>query len=121
MGGAIDFETGGSGTTFTVTLPLAAPLADPSSGDADPLPSRRPRPKIAIITADAFDEDRRACMEAGCDDFLAKPLTPRGLSELLARLARLRTAEGDDHDDRDHGGDAGPDLDARPTQIAAST
>jgi CheY-like chemotaxis protein len=43
---------------------------------------------IAALTADAFDETRRACLRAGMDDFLAKPLDPEALRGLLARLVR---------------------------------
>lgn len=71
---------------------------------------------IAIISADAFDDDRRACLDAGCDDFLAKPLTPSGLHDLLTRLARLRAAgpgPGDEAESVD------PRIDARPAPLAA--
>jgi len=42
---------------------------------------------IVALTADAFDEDRRACMAAGMDDFLVKPLTQAALRDVLVRWA----------------------------------
>ena len=44
------------------------------------------RPDLIIIaqTACAFTEDRDKCFEAGCDDYLAKPIEPK---ELLDKIA----------------------------------
>ena len=43
------------------------------------------RTPIVALTADAFEEDRRACLEAGMDDFLTKPLKPAVLQAMLRR------------------------------------
>lgn len=43
------------------------------------------RTPIAALTADAFEDIRRACLEAGMDDFLTKPLDPSALRALLGR------------------------------------
>jgi CheY-like chemotaxis protein len=40
---------------------------------------------IVALTADAFDEDRRRCLDAGMDDFLVKPLEPMALRAVLSR------------------------------------
>ena len=40
---------------------------------------------IVALTADAFDEDRRACLTAGMTDFLVKPLTHAALRDVLTR------------------------------------
>ena len=43
---------------------------------------------VVAMTADAFDDDRRACLEAGMDDFLAKPLAQSALRAVLRRWTR---------------------------------
>jgi len=44
---------------------------------------------VIAMTANAFDEDRQRCREAGMDDFISKPVDPATLYRLLLRwLAR---------------------------------
>ncbi len=45
-----------------------------------------PRIPIVALTANVFEADRQACLEAGMDDFIAKPLRK---DDLLATIARL--------------------------------
>ena len=45
---------------------------------------------IVALTADAFEDDRRACLAAGMDDFLAKPLEVGALRAVLSKWTRAR-------------------------------
>jgi CheY-like chemotaxis protein len=42
-------------------------------------------PPIVAVTANAFEEDRRLCLEAGMDDYLAKPFEREDLHRVLER------------------------------------
>ena len=44
------------------------------------------RTPIIALTANAFDEDRNACVEAGMDGFLPKPLDRERLEATLATV-----------------------------------
>jgi CheY-like chemotaxis protein len=49
--------------------------------------SGKPRTSIIALTANAFDEDREACLAAGMDGFLVKPLQRERLIDTLASLS----------------------------------
>ena len=50
----------------------------------------RPRVPIAAMTANAMQGDREACLEAGMDDYLAKPIRADDLAAMLGRLVPAR-------------------------------
>jgi two-component system, sensor histidine kinase len=43
---------------------------------------------IVALTAYAYPEERRRCIDAGCDDHLAKPIKRNELLELISSLAK---------------------------------
>jgi len=52
---------------------------------------------VVALTANAFEDDRRACLEAGMDDFLVKPLSLDALRGALARWTGAGWTRGQRH------------------------
>jgi len=48
---------------------------------------------IVALTAHAMSTDRSRCLEAGCDDYLSKPIDRAKLIEVVARFAGERKAD----------------------------
>ena len=62
------------------------------------LPGYRETPILAM-TANAFAEDRAHCLEAGMNDFIAKPFNPEALYAILLRWLERRSSYSNDRRD----------------------
>jgi len=80
-------EAAQSGVFDLILMDLRMPGLDGRAATRA-LRARGCRTPIIALTADAFEEDRRACLAAGMDDFLAKPLEPAVLRAMLRRWTR---------------------------------
>ncbi|HEY9625963.1 MAG TPA: ATP-binding protein [Coleofasciculaceae cyanobacterium] len=60
-------------------------LEEQSVNFAEVKPQNQPTTKIVALTAYAFEEDRTASLQAGCDDYMAKPFTEAALFDVIAR------------------------------------
>ncbi|TVR00974.1 MAG: sensor histidine kinase, partial [Desulfovibrionales bacterium] len=67
-------------------------ISEPQVSGLSPQPSPRRLPIIAL-TAHAMQGYREQCLEAGMDDYLAKPLEPAQLAEMLEKWLPVETRD----------------------------
>ena len=52
--------------------------------------SGQSQPVIVALTANAFDSDREACLAAGMNEFVTKPISKSQLLEVLASFSDIQ-------------------------------
>ena len=82
------FETVGP---HVVLMDMSMPRLDGVSATREIRGIQKPQPPIIALTANAFESDRDACLAAGMDAFLSKPLKKQAL--LAAISAQLRAED----------------------------
>jgi CheY-like chemotaxis protein len=53
-----------------------------------------PHGEVAIVGLSGRDEDEKAALAAGADAFILKPVSPRTLAQVLAKVVRARPRAG---------------------------
>ena len=78
-------ELADKGGIDLVLMDIKMPVMDGLEATAA-IKEKHPELPVVGLTANAFDSDRRLAMEAGCDDFLSKPISSEKCLEVIARL-----------------------------------
>ena len=78
-------EMADKGGIDLVLMDIKMPVMDGLEATAA-IKEKHPDLPVVALTANAFDSDRRLAMEAGCDDFLSKPVSSEKCLEVIARL-----------------------------------
>ncbi|MEX0286894.1 MAG: ATP-binding protein [Paracoccaceae bacterium] len=75
-----------------ILMDMSMPVLNGLDATREIRASGRAQPRIVALTANAFDTDRNACLEAGMDGFLTKPVRKADL--LRSITAQLRPGHG---------------------------
>ena len=67
-----------------VLMDIKMPLMDGLEATRQ-IKAQQPSLPVIALTANAFDSDRHAAMEAGCDDFLSKPVNAEKCLKTIAK------------------------------------
>jgi signal transduction histidine kinase/ActR/RegA family two-component response regulator len=87
IGKALEMQKQG-GTIDVILMDMQMPVLDGPEA-AKKLRSMGYRGPIIALTANAMPGDQQRCIEAGCDDYAAKPIDRQALVRLVAKHARV--------------------------------
>ncbi len=68
-----------------ILMDIKMPLMDGMEATRQ-IKAKKPNLPIIALTANAFDSDRQMALEAGCDEFLSKPVNATQCVELINKL-----------------------------------
>ena len=78
-------EGGEKGGVDLILMDLKMPVCDGLEATCR-IKSMMPDIPIVMLTANAFDTDRRKAMDVGCDEFLSKPVNREKCLSVIARF-----------------------------------
>jgi CheY-like chemotaxis protein len=98
--GELGLEALRQGTFDLILMDVQMPVMDGLTAtrairqaEAAGAPGFTKRIPIVALTANALTGDREMCLDAGMDDYVAKPLTPDAVNPVLKRLLSAPVAE----------------------------